>query len=255
MSDIISRLNLELEKRKSKNTRYSLRAFAKILEIDPSILSRILNKKIPLTQKQLLKISRSLKFTDDELDLYLNILLEERLQLKTSWGLESFFEEKELNKFKLVQEWQYLAILELIKLDGFEMSVSYISKKLNIPKTLAQDSIKNLKKFKIIKKNSGNKWDTTLDFKALLQRNLFAIAMRERQREILHKAAEDVVSLESELFEQCSFSMAIDTRLVKEAKVKIHNFKKKLAQDLHKKSKIKDNVYEFSVSLFPLTKG
>ncbi len=43
--DYIKRLNQELEKRVEKNRHYSLRAFARFLEVDPSLLSKIISAK------------------------------------------------------------------------------------------------------------------------------------------------------------------------------------------------------------------
>lgn len=217
------------------------------------MLSRVLNRKVPLTNKQLKKISTSLSFTTEENEEYLSSLIEERNDPKNIWGLEDFFEETELKKFRLVQEWQYLAIIELINLPDFELTSEYISKKLGLKKSIAKASIENLRKLGILKMKNG-KWASTIGYQGLLEKNLFAIAMKERQRQILHKAAEDVRALSDESFEQCSFSMALDDSLVEETKLKIHEFKKRLAKDLHKKSKSKNSVYEFSVSFFPLTK-
>jgi uncharacterized protein (TIGR02147 family) len=253
MIDIVTILNDEFLKKKSKNNRYSLRAFAKYLDIDPSLLSRILNKKIPISNKILNKVQRKIQLDTKTFLEVQNSLIKERLDPKNKWGLDTFFEEEEFYKFKFIQEWHYLAIIELIQIEGFKLDAVWIAKELGITKSKALDAITNLKKLKIIKLAKNKKWYSTIGYQALLEKNLFALAMKNRQREILHKAAEDVVDLEAHEFEQCSFSMAIDSSLIVEAKKRMHTFKKKLAKDLSKKSKKKDKVYEFSISFFPLS--
>ena len=58
--------------RKTKNPKYSLRAFAQSLNIDSSTLSAILGGKRPITAKRAVKILERLEIKDDmrrELDL------------------------------------------------------------------------------------------------------------------------------------------------------------------------------------------
>lgn len=252
--DVVQILKDELAQKQLKNKNYSLRAYSKYLGINPSLLSRLLNNKIPITNKMLVRIQKKLNLTDATLFNIQNALIQERLNPKNKWGIDTFFEDEELEKFKLLQKWHYLPIIELIQIYPKDLNEKIISQKLNISLAEARAAWKNLHKLKIIKLDKNKKRVATISYQALLEKNLFANAMKGRQKEILHKAAEDVTGLDDDLFEQCSFAMAIDSKLVLEAKKKIHEFKKKLALDLHRKSKKKDHVYEFSISLFPLTK-
>lgn len=71
-------LKAELEKRKQKNARYSMRAFASFLDIHPSALSRILNgiQEISLPTAQI--VLQQLKMSDDEKRLFLASVAEEK---------------------------------------------------------------------------------------------------------------------------------------------------------------------------------
>lgn len=255
MSDfeIIDRIAALLKEKKLKNKNYSLRSYARYLNINPSVLSRLLNKKIPITNKMLLRLQNKINISDDELCLLQQKLINERLNPKNKWGLDTFFDDDELEKFYLLQRWYYLPIIELCNLYPYDLKAELIAKNLKINHSEAVNALKILKKNKILSRSKDKKWRATLGFQALLEKNLFSSAMKARQREVLHKAAEDVAHLNDREFEQCSFAMAIDQDLIPEAKRRIHNFKKKLALDLAKKSKSKNRVYEFSVSLFPLS--
>ncbi len=59
-------LQQELERRCQKNPRYSLRSFAKFLEIDPSALSKILNGKRPLGKRLIRRFAYRLGLTQEE---------------------------------------------------------------------------------------------------------------------------------------------------------------------------------------------
>ncbi len=64
------RLQDEFETRRTKNALYSLRAFSRDLNVSFSILSRILNGKIPFTEKFVLRIAGTLPLRPDELKYY-----------------------------------------------------------------------------------------------------------------------------------------------------------------------------------------
>ncbi|MBC7692320.1 MAG: helix-turn-helix transcriptional regulator [Methylotenera sp.] len=68
----IERIRDELLARKQKNSSYSLRAFARDLEIDPSAISRILKGKQTLSLLICLKVIRKLKLSEDESCRFLN---------------------------------------------------------------------------------------------------------------------------------------------------------------------------------------
>lgn len=71
METFPDRLRKELQIRQESNPLYSLRAFSRDLHIDFSILSRVLNGKIPYTKKILLRVSERLTMSTEELDFYL----------------------------------------------------------------------------------------------------------------------------------------------------------------------------------------
>lgn len=246
-------LKTEFTERKTRNSRYSLRAFSKYLGLDVSVLSRLINQKIPISLKLLNKLHQKGLFDRQTFLHFQEIIVKERVDPKNKWGLDSFFNEDELDKFKLIQEWHFLAIIELLQLKDFEFSEVSIAKKLGLSQKVAKEAISKLKRLKIVTLTKDKKWKATLGYQALLEKNLFALAMKERQKEILQKAALDVLNLKDDEFEQCSFCFSIDEELMPEAKKRMHEFKKKLAKDLSKKSKKKNRVYEFSISLFPLS--
>ena len=69
----------ELVRRQSKNSRYSLRAFAHHLEIHPSALSRILAHKQEISLKCTVVISSVIVFTDEDKIKFLVSVSEERM--------------------------------------------------------------------------------------------------------------------------------------------------------------------------------
>lgn len=74
----ISVLLREIEKRKQKNSRYSLRGFANFLEMAPSTLSRILTNGQELSVSATKKIMKKLELSEDEKVLFIASVAEEK---------------------------------------------------------------------------------------------------------------------------------------------------------------------------------
>lgn len=77
----------ELERRKGRNPRYSLRAFAHFLEMEPSALSRILAGKQQISLKATRRVVGLLQLNPQEQDIFLSSVAE-GLRVKVSEFLD-----------------------------------------------------------------------------------------------------------------------------------------------------------------------
>ena len=68
----------EFQKRKSKRPRFSLRAFARFLSIDPTFLSKLLSGKLLLSVDTAAKIVQRLKLPEQERKAFLISAAEEQ---------------------------------------------------------------------------------------------------------------------------------------------------------------------------------
>ncbi|RYZ77649.1 MAG: hypothetical protein EOP05_01010 [Proteobacteria bacterium] len=71
-------LQAELEKRRSRNSRYSMRAFAKYLEMDASALSRVLAGKLDLSLQACSVILKKLEMSTSEIRLFIAAVSEDK---------------------------------------------------------------------------------------------------------------------------------------------------------------------------------
>jgi hypothetical protein len=76
-------LAAELERRKARNPRYSLRAFAKAVGLDASALSRILSGKQGLSLSSGIKVGKKLSLPKTELRIFLASIAEEQFARTT----------------------------------------------------------------------------------------------------------------------------------------------------------------------------
>jgi transcriptional regulator with XRE-family HTH domain len=65
-------LREELARRCQKNTQFSLRGFARMLEIEPSSLSKLLNGKRRITEAMLVRLAQKLNIPGADLAKYRN---------------------------------------------------------------------------------------------------------------------------------------------------------------------------------------
>jgi uncharacterized protein (TIGR02147 family) len=68
-----------LQNRQLKNKRYSLRAFAKSLNISPGALSKVLNSINNLSEQKALQFAQQLKFNEYETDYFLRLVTMNKL--------------------------------------------------------------------------------------------------------------------------------------------------------------------------------
>ena len=117
----------ELQNRRQKNQRFSMRAFARILDMSPAHLSCLINGKKNLTPKQAKKIVEKLNLSDSENQA----LIQDVAGLRTK-----SFQIPELqilsdDEFKLISDWYHIAILHLSQLPN-RAHARWISDQLGI---------------------------------------------------------------------------------------------------------------------------
>lgn len=249
---IISKINSEFDRRKAINPRYSLRAYAKSLNLDVSVLSRILANKSPISPKILTKIAIPLAITPEEFKKIEDEILVSKKSRRAAPNSEtSAIQQLQADEFKIIQDWYNYVILELTHLKDFEPSSEWISKKLSISDADAQLALERLVKLNLLVQNDDGQFVASSNFTSGIQENFTTVAMRMRQKQVLQRASDAIDLVEFSERDQSAVTIALDTTLIPEVKDKIKKFRRSLANYIHKKSKNKNRVYEISISLFP----
>jgi uncharacterized protein (TIGR02147 family) len=143
----------ELARRLEKNSRYSLRAFAKFLDIDASVLSRLLTGQKRLTPMLSHKILAKLDLSPKEAKNFLSSVVEayeeEGVQRKNP-ELKSMLKktrsksnDKDLTPemFRIISDWYHYAILQLMQSPHFKFDFKWIAKELDIQEMEAKLAI------------------------------------------------------------------------------------------------------------------
>ncbi len=230
-------LRKELLARCKINPRYSLRAFARQLQIEPSYLSKILNGKRPVSASLHKKVSGIL-------------MLDSRTDATQNPPAEDYRPLSE-DAFLVIANWYHYAILELAKTKGFRTDPRWVARKLGISAIEAKEAFHRLIALKLIEITSNGRLLKTPKSHTNIQHPFSNSAFRKLQKQILQQALEALDQIPYEERDQSSMTVAIDISRLDAAREKITVFRRELSAFLQPQKKDLDEVYQLSISLFP----
>lgn len=260
-------LREEFAKRAEKNSRYSVRAFAKSLRLDSGALSQILaGSRIPservskklidrlgLSPEDQAKFLSSLAHTHSSRNLQRVSRYFKRLAATPNVegaSANTHYRELSPDLFRTISDWYHYAILELTFVEGFKSDPRWVASELGITLTEAKLGIIRLVELGYLREESGRLVKSVPPL-LTTDRHLTSVAHRKRQRQILEKSivALDEVPIADR--NHSAMTMAIDTDRIPEAKAMIQKFFNELSLFLESGPR-KNAVYEASIGLFPL---
>lgn len=253
-------LREELARRCENNPNYSMRSFARALNVDPAVLSRTLADKRALSYKVATRVINNLYLSPKERKIFLESVAEDQKQrgLKRSIDDQPVSEQEHItirpidaDMFRIIGDWYHYAIQQFSFVDGFKSEPRWIAKKLGISVLETRLAIQRLLAVGLLKKD-GDKLvgqDASIDTK---DKSITTPALKKHQKQMLQKA---IFSLENDplpIRSMSSMTMPIDPDKIPIARKMIAEFTNNLCDILS--SGDKKNVYQLSICLFPLEK-
>ena len=187
-------LKNELIERLRRRPQYSLRAFARDLEISPSTLSEFLRGQTKISIQRINNLSKKIKLPEEHqkhwIDLiqskYSRVLSQKKnAELNIQMRKKSSKKYIDLASYSLVANWESFAILEVFGL-GKKYSDSDIMKKFGISSARYSQTIENLNRLNLIRREKdrwiANEEDT------FVGENTRSEALRKFHKDILKKA-------------------------------------------------------------------
>jgi hypothetical protein len=120
----------ELKTRIEKNSSYSLRAFARDIDLSASYLSQLINGQKSLSPRKATSVLKKLKWPYEKERRFLSSVLYERsdaVEDETSPKITSAdsqqYTNMNLDVFEVISRWHFGALLELISLPNSEHSL------------------------------------------------------------------------------------------------------------------------------------
>ncbi len=253
-------LNAELQTRIAKNPRYSMRALARDLALSPQMISSVLGGKKDLSVDSAAEIASKLGFDPSKTQDFLDAVVLEgcksdlakamiRQRIEGRNQVRGGFRPLSLEMFKAISDWYHLAILELLDCRGFKSDVRWVATRLGISVHEVKEALARLKTLELLEERDGKLLRT--EFRVSALSDVPAAALREHARQIFAKGTAALQEQQQDERDVTSMTMAIDPRLLPEAKKMILQFRRKLCRFLE--SGDRTEVYVFLPALFRLT--
>ncbi len=277
----------EFANRKEKNIQYSLRAFARDLNVSKTALSDVLAGKRNFSKKAALKIADRLCFTPKQKQILFNEIFTggfagactagmraggvsdnarctgdklgrkfdiiPNTQKQDSVDHAEFLQLQE-DQFQVMSNWYYIGILALPQLSSHKADLKWIAKRLGISEIEAKNALLTLNRLGLIEVKDGKLIRLTPPISTT--NHIPSPAIRTYHKQNLKLAGE---SLEKNSIDQRIFSaitipldLSKDLSKIKIAGKLIDEFKLKLSKALD--SSAPTELYTLSIQLFPITK-
>jgi uncharacterized protein (TIGR02147 family) len=253
----------ELSSRTKRNTNYSMRAFARDLNLAPSHLSNLLKGQAGLSRKSATKIASNLLWSARKSKIFIEMvegqfarskmLREKAEQEIKKINIEELPHENiELDQFKFISEWYHLAILELFEIKQFVLNDLYIASKLGISEKSVKEAISLLIRLKFLKKSNG-RLNPSND-KTLAGDTVPSKAIREFHEQLIKKSLESINTQDiSERILRGSI-LAIKKDRLNDALIMLQDFHDEFCEQIGEgPGHDKDEVYCLSSQFFRLT--
>jgi len=260
----IHALQEELTRRCEKNSRYSLRSFARALGFNSAVISQVLSgKRIP-SPKTARKLVAGLNLSPEREHDFFSSLAE----VQRARGLQRMSPifknisvkdasqqgppvDLSIDVFRIISDWYHYAILELSCIESFNSDSKWISKELGITPLEAKLAVERLLKLGLLEENNGrisktNERITTAD------KHLSTPALRKYQKQVLEKAIESLENDSIEFRSMSSMTMSVDPKNIPLAKKLIDECAKQISALLRNGKQ--EEVYQLQISLYPLQK-
>lgn len=253
-------LRRELDRRLGHNPRYSMRAFARHLDMSPGELSEVLREKRPISARACQKVARALNLSPMEFKHLLVLATTtgavkagESIPLRTTVQSAQAHRLSE-DRFRLVSDWWCFAILNLLDLEDVRWTSTEISNRFGISVLQAQAAMDRLERLNLVKKSGFERVVSTNDFVEHLS-EVPSEAIRRYHRSLLEKAIE---ALDTHSFKErdvTGIGFALDRRELKAISHEIAEFQDQLIAKYGRKRRGRkfDSVYQFETALFRLS--
>jgi uncharacterized protein (TIGR02147 family) len=170
MKSYASIIRDELEKRIRIRPQYSLRAFARDVQIEISMLSRVMNGKQNLSTTTAKIIAEKLFATDEEKSSFVNLVEFQttKKQAVRELALKKLSQNKSnyapapllVEAFRVISEWHHLAILDASELHPLPKTAKDFSHLLGITELQAKLALERLESLELIERSKDG-WKKT----------------------------------------------------------------------------------------------
>lgn len=240
----------DLSLKQRANPHYSLRAYARDMELHPGSLSSIIQGKRALPMKDAAKVASKLRLTADERSRFMESLLRKRALLDDIKVVEDGRFILDESYYKVIAEWEHYALLELFNLEAFTPTHEEIARLLDLTLNRTRVVIGNLLQCGLLTKDDqGSLVRAFPDIRTT--EDIVSDALRDSHLETLELGKEKLC-LDVSLRDFSSSTLAIDMDDLPKVKTIIREFRQKMTAFVGS-GKNKTEVYQIAIQFYPLS--
>ena len=254
----LEQITREFQRRGAKNPRYSLRAFASFLNLDPSALSRVLAGKQELSVKSGMIVLKKLQLNKNDSRRFMQSLIERRRRNEAAQvgkqvaapDLRPVPLELTADVYARVASLPYLAFLELVSTEDFSSDSEWIAKRLGMDVEKTSEMIETLIETGLLKREESKLVCTNIHMTAIQPKETNAIRQGFQER-VLNEGIRALKEVPFERRAHYGMTMAIDASKIGLAQQRIREFIEMMNDELSVEPM--SEVYQLAVQFFPLT--
>lgn len=245
-------LRNDYEVKRKRNAAFSMRSYARFLDIEASSLLSILKGKRKIPKTKIESIAERLSLTGKQKKMFVQSNLNEtgEAAFASQTPNDEKFLLKEEAHFTVVAEWEHYAILSLLEVKDFKPDVKWIASRLGLDVSRAQHCLNNLFTADLIKKN-GTKLELTHKSGVFTDGDLMRKAIEKSTIEDIEQALTKFPETDRAVRDFSSGTMTVNVKDVPELKKMIRDFRKKLISFAEFEEG--EEVYKLNVQFFPVT--
>lgn len=238
-------MKLRLAEMQAKNPQFSLRAFAKSLNLHAASLSEFFNDKRQFSPKLQKKIVSALNISPDKKAHLLELIDAEQSETVNVERIQL-----DTDSYYLVTDAIYYSILCLIETTSFKEDYMWMSKRLKKTPEEIKEAVKRLERVGYIKRLDDGKM-VVGEAHLMTSDDVANMSLRLRHAENLDSAKDALLNLpvDERYFRFETLAIGMDD--LPEFKKAAQEFLDKITSLSHRGTK--DEVYEFTLNFFPRT--
>ena len=249
----IDKLKVHYQSRLHKNPKYSLRAFSSYLGLAPQVISLIFQGKRHLPIKSARSVVDKLGLSPKEAQLFLADLSSVRTKLShISISETAEVTLSEERHFRLIAEWEYYAVLNLLETKDVFTSENQIADRLGLDIKRAKFVLSDLISEKMVKKDQRGCFIRSINH-LTTTKDIPSRALKIAHREALQLAEEKLEQTDIDARFYSASTISIDKLKLNAAKELMREFRQKMKHFM--KEGETDEVYQFNMQFFPLSKN
>ncbi len=234
------------------NEQYSLRAYARSLNVPVSSLSEIMNQKRPLTKNLRSKIGLALNMSQEQIEAF-DVQEHGNSKKSAQDKIDADYRQIALDSFYIISEWHHYGILQLMRTKRFKNDCKWIASRLNIEASDTRIALDRLIQVGVVEiKKDGSLKDVTMGKTSHIKSDFTNEQLRNFQIKALEKAIHSIKEVPIQLRDNTTMTMAISKKALPFAKEEIKKFRRQLTKKLEAFDE-PDEVYQLAIGFNPLT--